>query len=103
MEELSRDMTLHLKDENKKKEKKIETENIIQINFHLPDGSIRTHNEKASIEVGYIKLRLSKKLQIPYDKINLIYNNNIMLDPLSIIDIIKTDLDIIDIYVSTIH
>ncbi|SBS79862.1 conserved Plasmodium protein, unknown function [Plasmodium ovale curtisi] len=101
MDDFSKGMiTSLLVEENRKKEKKNEMEKQIKINFCLPDGKTVTVKENVSIEVGYLKLELSKKLQKPYDKIHLTYNKNIMLDPLSVIDIIKTNLDTINICVN---
>ncbi|CRG98047.1 conserved Plasmodium protein, unknown function [Plasmodium gallinaceum] len=102
MDEFSKGIVFPLKGENIEKEKKIEVENHIQINFHLPCGNTEVMYEKASIEVGYLKLMLSKKLQKPYNQIKLTYNNNVMLDPLSIIDIIKEKFQFIDIDVNYI-
>ncbi|CAD2093070.1 conserved Plasmodium protein, unknown function [Plasmodium vinckei] len=89
--------------EEDKEKKNIENEEQIKILFHLPNGDIETVYENLSIEVGYLKLKLSKSLQRPYDKFNLLYNNNIMIDPLSIIDIIKAKRESIDIYVNFIE
>ncbi|CRG98411.1 conserved Plasmodium protein, unknown function [Plasmodium relictum] len=103
MDEISKGIVFPLKEENIEKEKKkVELENQIQINFHLPCGNTVVMHEEASIEVGYLKLILSRKLQKPYNQINLAYNNNIMLDPLSVIDIIKEKSSIIHIDVNYI-
>ncbi|KJP89337.1 hypothetical protein AK88_01003 [Plasmodium fragile] len=65
------------------------TKEDLQICFHLPNGETLTMLENGGIEVGHLKLKLSKLLGKPYQQIFLTYNNMSMLDPLSIIDVIK--------------
>ncbi|EUD66661.1 hypothetical protein C922_02982 [Plasmodium inui San Antonio 1] len=76
------------------------TKEDLEISFHLPNGETLTMLENAGIEVGHLKLKLSKLLGKPYQQIFLRYNNMSMLDPLSIIDVTKkANLQKIDIEV----
>ncbi|CAA9986146.1 conserved Plasmodium protein, unknown function [Plasmodium knowlesi strain H] len=67
----------------------IPTKEELEICFHLPNGETLTMMENGGIEIGHLKLKLSKLLGKPYQKISLTYNNMSMMDPLSIIDVIK--------------
>ncbi|GAB64418.1 hypothetical protein PCYB_011510 [Plasmodium cynomolgi strain B] len=76
------------------------TKEDLEICFHLPNGETLTMQENRGIEVGHLKLKLSKMLGKPYQQIFLTYNNMSMLDPLSIIDVTKkVNLQKIDIEV----
>ncbi|GAW78916.1 hypothetical protein PGO_010640 [Plasmodium gonderi] len=113
MDEFSKGMmSLPLQEKKDKLKKPIETMKQIQskrdipnkqdveLFFNLPSGETLTLVENGGIEVGHLKLKLSKKLEKPYEQILLIYNDVAMLDPLSIIDVIKErDLGRVDIHV----
>lgn len=78
---------------------KDDSEELVKFIFLMPSGKTETIYEKMSTQVGYFKVVFSEKFNIPYKNINLLYNKKSMLDPLSIIDIIKEDLKTIEIEV----
>ncbi|CEM14892.1 unnamed protein product [Vitrella brassicaformis CCMP3155] len=58
----------------------------ITVQLQLPDGSSDDMVLPVSKEVGYVKLMLSQKLEIPYNKISLYFKDKPMIDPMSFCD-----------------
>jgi len=66
---------------------KKDTANEIKITFELPDGKTTEEMKfRPDLTVGYLKIELERRHQIPYGNQELILNGNALADPLSLTD-----------------
>lgn len=61
----------------------------IKCEIDLPSGQFWDKTFRLGMTVGYVKVQVSNRLQLPYDDIDLYFNGKLMPDPLSLSDFPK--------------
>eukprot|EP00914_Ancora_sagittata_P022165 GHVO01044082.1.p1 GENE.GHVO01044082.1~~GHVO01044082.1.p1 ORF type:complete len:114 (+),score=16.74 GHVO01044082.1:24-344(+) len=71
----------------------------LKVRLMLPHGGVEVMQVKASTEVGYVKLLLSEKLNVPSPKIKLMFEERTLIDPMSFCDFPGIEPPQVDVHV----